>query len=269
MFEQFRHLKLRRSLVVLDTETTGPDPQADRLIDLGVVIVGLEGGVGRAAVRFDPGVPIPPAATAVHGITDADVAGYPPFAASAAGIAEALADHDLAGFNLKRYDLPLLLAEFARAGVSFDLTGRAVLDAQEIFFRREPRTLSAAIRFYCGEEHAAAHGALADAEAAARVLDAQLERYPDLPREAAALHDWFVDVDLTGRFRREGDQVVFAFGKYRGRALAEVAKQDPGYLMWLSRQPLLPDASKLLGSALADAEGCNQKDRFAIRSTLH
>ena len=119
-----------------------------------------------------------------------------------------------------------------------------MLDAQRIFHGREPRDLAAAVRFYCGREHADAHDALAAAEATAAVLDAQLARYPDLPRAVGALHASMTDVDIGGRFRTEGERVVFAFGKHLGRPLDEVASQDPGYLRWLLDGDFLDDAKR-------------------------
>ena len=150
-----RHLQLERPLAVLDTETTGVDPLTDRIVELAVVRLDPDGAARRYRRLVDPGVPIPPAATAVHGIADADVAGRPRFAAIADRLARRLDGCDLAGFNLRRFDLPLLAAEFARAGVAFDPADRAVVDAQQIYHAREPRDLAAAVRFYCGREHAA------------------------------------------------------------------------------------------------------------------
>jgi DNA polymerase-3 subunit epsilon len=237
----FQYLRLCRPLVFLDAESTGVQPHIDRLIELGLCKVWPHAAAERYVVRFHPGIPIPPASTAVHGLRDADVAGYPPFAQHAGSLASWLAGCDLGGFGIKRFDLPLLVAEFARAGVSFDLRGRAVLDPLQVFHQREARDLTAALRFYCGVQHPHAHQASADAFGSAMVLDAQLGRYRDLPATPAELHALFTEVDIGGQFARAGDQIVFAFGKHKGQPLPEVARNDPGYLQWMLSQPFLAD----------------------------
>jgi DNA polymerase-3 subunit epsilon len=203
---------------------------------------------------IDPGRPIPAAATAVHGLADRDVAGRPAFAAIATGLLSFLDGADLVGFNLP-FDLLVLAAELARAGLAFDLAGRAVLDALAVYRRKEARDLAAAVRFYLGREHPGAHRAAADAAAALEVLDAQLAKYWDLPARPEDLHRWLVDVDVAGRFRRgAGGRPMFAFGKHRGRPLADVATADPGYLRWLLRTvPLLSDAADLVRAAVGPA----------------
>ena len=250
----FRHLVLERALAVLDLETTGVDARNDRIVEVGVLKLAPDAGPIYYRRLVHPGIPIPGAAVAIHGITDEDVAEKPRFRTIAPRLARLLADADLAGFNVRRFDLPFLAAEFARAGVEFRLGDRAVLDAQQIFHRHEPRDLAAAMRFYCGREHGAAHGALADAEATAAILDAQVARYADLPATVAGLHELLTDVDVCGRFRTEGGRVVFAFGKHLGRPLEEVACQDPGYLHWFLTQDFFDDAKALVGQALARAD---------------
>ncbi len=250
-----RHLTLIRPLAFVDLETTGLEPRDDRIVELGVLVLTPDAGPTRYLRRLDPGISIPEAARAVHGIGEEDVAGCPRFGEIARDLADLLADADLAGFNLRRFnlrrfDLPMLAAEFARAGVEFALAGRAVLDAQRIFHARERRDLAAAVQFYCGREHRGPHGALADATAAAAVLDAQLGRYSDLPRTAEALHRSMTNVDIGERFRSEGGRATFAFGKHRGRALEEVARTDPGYLRWFLDQDFLDDAKALVAEAM-------------------
>ena len=168
----FRHLVIERPLAAIDLETTGVDPRVDRVVEVGVLKVAQDAEPIRFRRLINPGISIPPAARAVHGIADEDVAEMPQFPAIAPELALLLADTDLAGFNIRRFDLPFLVAEFARAGFAFPTGDRAVLDVQRIFHGREPRDLAAALRFYCGRDHAGAHGALADAEATAAVLDA-------------------------------------------------------------------------------------------------
>ena len=174
---------LDRPHVFLDLETTGLSVSQDRIIELAIIKVMPQGDVLERVRRFNPGMPIPAAATAVHGITDEDVREESMFAQRARSLADLLDDCDLAGFNVRRFDLPLLVAEFRRAGLPFDLEGRRVIDVQAIFHREERRDLSAAARFYLGREHPEAHSALGDIRTSAAVLYAQLARYDHLPKD--------------------------------------------------------------------------------------
>ena len=232
-------LSLDRPLVFMDLETTGLNVSQDRIVELALIRVAPSGDVTEKVRRFNPGVPIPAEASAVHGITDADVADEPPFAARARSLARLLESCDLGGFNLRRFDLPMLLAEFRRAGVPFQVGDRRIVDAQMIFHREEPRDLSAAVRFYLGREMEDAHSALADIRATAAVLGAQLEHYPHLPRDIQGLsgycdeiqpfetelHRWFAESD-------EGDR-IFRRGKHQGRSVGDVAREAPDYLEWM------------------------------------
>ena len=250
MFKSFRHLKLQRPLVVLDLETTGTDPADARIVQIAALKIPPKGGTMLRTKRVNPGVPIPPAATAVHGIRDSDVAGCPAFASIAKGVLRFIEDCDLAGYNIKSYDLSLLVTELARCGLELPLDGRAVLDAMQIYFEHEPRDLSSALLHFCGEEHDGAHAAERDVVAAAKILDAQLRRYRDLPRDVRGLHRQFADVDIGGRFRRENGQILFNFGKYRGCSLDEVADGDPDYLQWMLGAGFLDDVKHLVRRAL-------------------
>jgi DNA polymerase-3 subunit epsilon len=229
---------LERPLAFFDLETTGLSIQRDRIIEMALIKVLPTGDVLEKVRRFDPGIPIPPEATAVHGITDEDVADEEPFPRRARSLARLLEDSDLAGFNIRRFDVPFLLAEFRRAGVPFDVRGRRLIDMQTIFHREEPRDLSAAARFYLDREHVEAHTALGDIRTSAAVLSAQLERYPHLPRELDGLHAycdehapfrtaldrWFEDTEAGLLFRR---------GKHTGRLLEDVARHEGDYLSWM------------------------------------
>jgi len=232
-------LSLDRPLVFLDLETTGLRVAEDRIVELALIRVDPGGNVTEKVRRFNPGIPIPPEASAVHGITDADVADKPPFAARARSLADLLEPADLAGFNLRRFDLPMLLAEFRRADIHFDVAERRIIDAQFIFHREEPRDLSAAVRFYLDREMEDAHSALADIRATAAVLGAQLERYPHLPRDLDQLDRYCDEVqpfetEVERWFEEtpEGHR-LFRRGKHRGRPLAEIAGQHPDYLEWM------------------------------------
>jgi len=230
--------QLERPLAFFDLETTGLSIQQDRIVELALIKLLPSGDVLERVRRFNPGIPIPAGATAVHGITDADVADEEPFSRRARALADLLEDCDLAGFNVRRFDVPMLVAEFRRADIDFSIEGRKVIDMQTIFFREEPRDLSAAARFYLGRDHAEAHTALGDIRTSAAVLAAQLARYEHLPRGLdelnaycdehtpmeSALQRWFEDVDGQRVFRR---------GKHRGRPLDEIAREVPDYLAWM------------------------------------
>ncbi len=231
-------ISLDRPLVIFDTETTGTNPRADRIIEIACLKVHPDGRREQFLRRINPGIPIPSASTAIHGITDSDVAGEPRFREVAADLAAFLAGVDLAGYNIAGFDLPVLRAEFLRAGVAFEVSERRLVDAQRIFFAREPRHLAAAARFYCQSEHAGAHGALADAEMTLRVLEGQLERYVELPRSVGELHELFCagidqDLDPEGRIRLVNGEPTINFGRNRGRLLRELAREEPGFLRWI------------------------------------
>ncbi len=252
---RFRHLVLHRPLAVIDLESTGTDPAVDRVIEVAVLTLAPDGTDDLFVTRVNPGRPIPAAATAVHGIGDTDVRDAPTFATLAPDLARRLAECDLAGFGITGFDLPLLAAEFARAGLPFPLAGRAVLDALTVYRRHEARTLATAVAFYLGRDHPHAHAAGADATAAAAVLDAQVGRY-GLPPSPADLHAALVEVDVAGKFRRgPGGEVVFAFGKHAGRPLADVVRTDPDYLAWMRTRPFLADVHDRVRAALAAAHG--------------
>ncbi len=231
-------LSLRRALAFFDLETTGTNPAEDRIVEISVLKVHPDGSEELKTRRLNPGVPIPRGAFEVHGISDEDVANEPRFAQVAASLADFLADCDLGGFGVTRFDVPLLIAEFERAGVEFSIRDRSIVDALTIFHQREPRNLDAALRFYCGEALEDAHSAEADIRATYRVLLGQLERYEDLPANPEELDELCNPgrrdfVDTHGKLIWKGDRVAFNFGKYRGELVREVADEHPGYLDWL------------------------------------
>ena len=231
-------IDLDKPLAVFDVEATGVYPRTDRIIDLSIATIMPGGGQQVANFRFNPGIPIPPEASAIHGIMDTDVVNAPSFAQKADDVLRVLGDSDLAGFNLTRFDIPILAEEFLRAGKPFDIETRRVIDVQRIFHRREPRDLTAALSFYCGQSHTGAHGAEADVLATMHVLEAQLRRYEDLPRTVKELHeycdtrhpDW---VDRSGRLKWHNSEVVLNFGKKRGTPLRELIQKDPHFVRWL------------------------------------
>lgn len=231
-------LPLDRPLVVFDTETTGTNPRTDRIIEIACVKIRPDGSREQFVQRLNPGIPIPAASTAIHGIRESDVSSAPRFRDVAPALAAFLEGADLAGYNITGFDLPVLRVEFLRAGVPFEIADRRIVDAQRIFFAREPRHLAAAARFYCQTDHAGAHGALADAEMTARVLAGQLQRYAELPRTVVELHEQFCagldqDVDPEGRIRLVNGEPTINFGKNRGRLLRDISREEPGFLRWI------------------------------------
>lgn len=230
---------LDRPLVFLDLETTGLSPANDRIIELAIIKVTPRGDVLERVRRFNPGMPIPAEATRVHGITDEDVREEATFAQRARSLAALLDGCDLAGFNVRRFDVPMLCAEFRRADVEFDPRARRIIDVQAIFHREERRDLSAAARFYLGREHPEAHSALGDIRTSAAVLFAQLERYGHLPRDLDGLQsycDEFIpmETELERWFQGSAESGwVFRRGKHRGKSLADVARNERDYLEWM------------------------------------
>ncbi len=250
-----RNLKLTRPLVVFDLESTGTDPAMDRIVEISVLRIEPDGGTETRTRRLNPGRPIPPGATAVHGIGDDDVRDEPTFRQVARSLLRLLGGADLAGFNIRRFDLPLLEREFRDCGLDPALESRSVIDVMTIFHRMEPRDLAAAVRFYLGRDHEGAHGAEADAVASAEVLDAQLARYEDLPRSVDELAEWCHPrpenaVDREGKFVWREGRAVFAFGRYRDRALEEVAREAADYLEWIVGTDFPEDARELVQAAL-------------------
>lgn len=233
-------LNLKRPLVFFDLETTGVNVSHDRIVELSYIKVFPDGTEQTGVYRVNPGMPIPPQATAVHHITDADVADEPHFAALAAEILAVFDDADIAGFNSNKFDVPLLVEEFSRTGCHFDLTKHKFVDVQTIYHKLEPRTLSAAYRYYCGSNLEDAHSAAADTRATYEVLLAQLEKYPETAEfgndvdKLAIFSQQNRNIDLSGRFSRNDNGVaVFNFGKFKGQPVVEVLRREPQYYNWM------------------------------------
>ena len=249
-----KNLKLERPLAIFDLETTGLRPEQDRIVEICVLLVRPDGSEEVFTRRVNPGVPIPAGASAVHGITDEDVAGEPAFGEIAPGLLEVLQGADLAGFNIIGYDLPLLEAELERIDMPFSRDGRRLVDAQRIYHQRERRTLAAAVKFYTGKEHVGAHGAEADVRATLDVLDAQVAHYDDLPSDAEGLaracvpESW---VDDQGKIRWVDGDATFEIGKHRGVTLRRVVQEDPSYLRWMVDKSDFPaDTRRVVAAAL-------------------
>ena len=195
-------LKLNNPIVFFDLETTGINVSADRIVELSYLKVFPNGNEESKTMRINPERPIPPESTAVHGITDADVENCPTFKEVARTLAKEIEGCDIAGYNSNRFDVPLLVEEFLRAGVNIDLSRRKFIDVQTIFHKMEQRTLSAAYKFYCDAELEGAHSADADTRATYEVLKAQLDRYPELRNDVSFLSEYSShnrNVDFAGR----------------------------------------------------------------------
>ncbi len=245
---------LKRPLVVFDIESTGTDPEQDKIVEICLLRIEPDGSETCLTELVNPGIPIPREATAVHKITDEQVKGKPYFRDIADKVLAILEGADLAGFHLTRFDVPLLSRELREAGCRLNEESRLVIDALKIFHRMERRDLSAAYKFYCGKQLDGAHGASADTKATRDVLMAQLERYPDLPKSMEALHQFCNEadsrfVDKTGRFVWRHGAAHFNFGKHKGKSLSDIARQDKEYLLWCL------EGSKFSGEVL---EICNK-----------
>ncbi|MFM7839242.1 MAG: exonuclease domain-containing protein [Chitinophagaceae bacterium] len=231
-------LRLHKPLVFIDLETTGINLGTDRIIEIALVKISPDGQRVVKRKLLNPEIPIPAASSAVHGITDAMVRDAPTFKQVANEIKQFIEGCDLAGYNSNRFDLPLLVEEFLRAGQTFDLVGRKLLDIQRIFHTMEQRTLSAAYKFYCNKNLEGAHGAEVDALATCEILEAQLTRYPQLGEELESILKVIGEeeiVDFARRFVMEKGVEVFNFGKHKGRPVTEVLRTEPQYYDWMMR----------------------------------
>ncbi len=248
-------LKLDRPLVIFDIESTGVTPGRDRIVELAVLKINPDGTQNSVVRRINPEMPIPPSSTAIHGISDADVANAPTFGVIAANFARYLEGCDLGGYNVVNFDIPMLEYEFKRAGVPFSMEGRRVVDAYNIFCKLYPRTLTAAYKFFCGRELVDAHSADADTAATWEVLMGQLEKHPEIPRDmdqlAAFCNNADPDaLDRNRRFKWRDGEVIVNFGKNAGRPLKEIATADPGFLRWIIRSDFPDDVKKIASDAL-------------------
>ena len=231
-------LQLSRPIIFIDIEATGLNIATDRIVELCYIKVLPNGTEKVVTQRFNPGIHISAEASAVNGIYDEDVANCPTFKMKAAEIARDFEGCDLAGFNSNHFDIPLLVEEFIRAGVDYDVTGARLVDVQGIFHKMERRDLTSAYKFYCNKDLTDAHTAEADTRATLEVLEAQLDRYADTLKNNVAFLAEFSrrnrNVDLAGRIVYNDQNVeTINFGKYRGRPVAEVLQRDPGYFNWV------------------------------------
>jgi len=249
-------LKLTKPLLFFDLETTGVDTQNDRIVELAAVKMWPDGKVEEKCRRFNPLVPIPKEATAVHGISNDDVKNEPPFGkfvGGPQGIAAYFSGCDLGGYNIIHFDIPMLKVELERNGESLDTSGVYVVDAFKIFTHREPSNLAGALRLYCGKGHEGAHAALDDVLATIDVLGGQLERYPDLPDTVDGLDEAMRDpdaVDREGKLKWVEDEMTINFGRHKGRTLRYLADNESQYIRWMIDNKVVGDAVSYLRDAL-------------------
>jgi DNA polymerase-3 subunit epsilon len=231
-------LQLKKPIAFIDLETTGINLGTDRVVEIAIVKILSDGSRSVKRKIINPEMPIPKASTDVHGITDEMVKDAPAFKQVAQELKQMLDGCDLAGYNSNRFDIPLLMEEFLRVDVDFDMKNRKLLDVQNIFHKMEPRTLGAAYKFYCNKNLDGAHGAEVDATATHKILEAQLERYPELGTTVDSILKLIGEdqiVDFARRFILENGIEVFNFGKHKGRPVADVLKAEPQYYDWMMK----------------------------------
>ncbi len=230
-------LNLKNPIVFFDLETTGINIAKDRIVEITYLKVEPNGNRASKTIRVNPEMPIPAQASAIHGIYDNDVADAPTFKQVAANIVKDIEGCDLAGYNSNNFDIPLLAEEFLRVDVDIDLKKRKFIDVMVLFYKKEPRTLSAAYKFYCDKDLENAHSSEADTLATFEILEAQLDRYDDIENSVEYLSSISAhnkNVDYAGRIIYDDKkQEIFNFGKHKGVPVAEVFKREPGYYQWM------------------------------------
>lgn len=231
-------LQLKKPLAIIDLETTGVNLGTDRIVEIAIVRISPDGAKSIKRKLLNPEMPISVVSRDLHGITNEMVKDAPTFKQVANEIKQFLDNCDLAGYNSNRFDIPMLAEEFLRVGLDFEFNNRRLLDVQKIFHMMEQRTLSAAYKFYCNKNLEGAHGAEADAVATWEVLQAQIEKYPQLGSSVETIITCIGDdsiVDFARRMVMENGIEVFNFGKHKGRAVADVLRAEPQYYDWMMK----------------------------------
>ena len=255
-------LNLKVPICFFDLESTGTNIIHDRIIEIAVIKMMPNGEVVKKTNRINPGIPIPVESSAVHGIYDKDVAGKPSFKEVAKDYARLFEGADLSGFNIIKFDVPMLVEEFLRAGMEFDYDRKKIVDVQKIYHLMEKRNLAAAYRFYCHQELENSHSAEADTEATMKVLLAQISKYENQPvvdnlgnelgkikNDIGALHQLTTSnmVDLAGRMIKNGKgEVIVNFGKHKDKLLLQVLKDEPSYYDWIMKGDFPLDTKRKL-----------------------
>ena len=231
-------LQLTRPLAFIDLETTGVNISLDRIVEITIVKINPDGTQQVKRKLINPMMPIPKGASDVHGITDDMVKDAPVFKQVANEIKQFIDHCDIGGYNSNRFDIPMLIEEFLRAGIDFSTDGRKLVDVQKVFHMMEQRTLSAAYKFYCQKTLDGAHSAEVDATATWEVLEAQVERYPQIGNTVESIVKFTGEdeiVDFARRFVRENGVEVFNFGKHKGKPVTQVLKEEPQYYDWMMK----------------------------------
>ena len=255
-------LNLKTPLCFFDLETTGTNISQDRIIEIAVIKLMPNGEVLRKVNLVNPTIPIPAEATAIHGITNQEVADKPKFKELAKEYARFFEGADLSGFNILKFDVPMLVEEFLRADVDFDYSRKRIIDSQKIFHLMEKRNLAAAVKFYCQREMVNSHSAESDAEASMDILVAQVDRYNNQTvwdglgneigtikndMDALTLATAGEMVDLAGRMIKDKKgEVIFNFGKHRGKVVLSVLKNEPSYYDWMMQGDFPLDTKRKL-----------------------
>jgi len=252
------NLTLERPLAFFDLETTGVVLGSDRIVEVSIIKLHPNGKRETRTHRVNPEIPIPEQVVEVHGITNEDVANEPTFEELAPNLYLFLRDCDLAGYNSNKFDIPMLVEEFHRVGYEFDVFDRKWVDVQNIFHKMEQRTLAAAYQFYCDKSLDNAHSAEADTEATLEILLAQLNRYPELQGDVDFLHSFSKrgnHIDLAGRFATNAKkEVVFNFGKHKGKRVKDVLREEPSYYGWMMQGNFALDTKRVLEKVKAELD---------------
>ncbi len=256
------NLNLKRPLAFLDLETTGINISNDRIVELSVLKISPNGKEEWMTTRVNPEMAIPPKTTAIHGITDEDVANSPKFVEVAKKLAAFLEGCDLAGYNAIKFDLPVLAEEFLRVNIDFNFKKRRYVDVQVIFHKKEQRTLAAAYQFYCKKDLHDAHSSKADTAATFEVLKSQLDRYSDLENDVEKLADFSsfnTIVDFAGRIILDENGIeIFNFGKHKGKSVELVFTEEPAYYSWMMNGEFPLYTKKVLTEIKLRSFGKNQ-----------
>ncbi|RQO31203.1 DNA polymerase III subunit epsilon [Taibaiella sp. KBW10] len=247
-------LQLEKPIAFFDLETTGVDPAKDRIIEIAIVKLNTDGTRDTYIKRINPERAIPAETTAIHGITDDDVKDAPTFKQVAHDIFTFIKNCDLGGYNSNKFDIPCLAEELLRAGVEVDFKKRKLVDVQQVFYKMEPRTLSAAYNFYCQKEHVNAHAALADVEATIEILESQLDRYNGtIENNVVELHKFTGGDDFVDYARRivlKNGVAVFNFGKHKGVPVEQVFKKEPQYYDWMMQSDFALNTKQCISEIL-------------------
>lgn len=244
-------LALKRPLVFFDLETTGTNIVKDRIVEICIIRVGINGEEKVQTWRVNPTVKIPKEASDIHGITDEMITDAPTFEKIASEVLNWIKEADLAGYNSNRFDIPLLAEEFARADIDVDWESKRMVDVQSIFFKKEPRNLSAAYRFYCDKELVGAHGAEADTRATYEILKAQIDHYDDIKNDVDFLYNFTKghrrNADFAGMLVYDKEKnICFNFGKYKNQPADKIFEKDQGYYSWIQRSDFPIHTKKIL-----------------------